>query len=309
MTATHGSIPAGAGEPVTVIRMVSLSWVHPRGCGGASSRIRSRQGSWGPSPRVRGSQLRLGDKTLRGGSTPAGAGEPSTRMSARAFSWVHPRGCGGANGAIVMTASQPGPSPRVRGSLRGPQAGLRVQGSIPAGAGEPRVLQRQAVNVGVHPRGCGGAVGCLRACRFESGPSPRVRGSRDGLLEHCLSPRSIPAGAGEPAAYWLASQASKVHPRGCGGASGTITKRSIRDGPSPRVRGSRLGLRGSIPVAGSIPAGAGEPNRAYLPFYSKRVHPRGCGGASSAAEDEYSITGPSPRVRGSRPKRAAPLAS
>ena len=33
----HGSIPAGAGEPTLRERAPNLSWVYPRGCGGANS--------------------------------------------------------------------------------------------------------------------------------------------------------------------------------------------------------------------------------------------------------------------------------
>ena len=52
-----GSIPACAGEPGDVVKLVMAGKVHPRVCGGAdggSAGVWARQG---PSPRVRGSHL------------------------------------------------------------------------------------------------------------------------------------------------------------------------------------------------------------------------------------------------------------
>ena len=58
----------------------------------------------------------------------------------------------------------------------------------------------------------------------------------------------------------------------------------------------------ATPLCGSIPAGAGEPLPAvYLPT-TRRVYPRGCGGARSSAQRHPDLMGLSPRVRGSRPR-------
>ena len=71
------------------------------------------------------------------GSIPAGAGEPPPRRGSRRAGRVHPRGCGGAVAAEWTRSAIMGPSPRVRGSLCPECNGEGVQGSIPAGAGEP----------------------------------------------------------------------------------------------------------------------------------------------------------------------------
>ena len=55
-----------------------------------------------------------------------------------------------------------GPSPRVRGILEEVPWKDVTEGSIPAGAGNPRPGGSTAAATGVHPRGCGESA---RACR------------------------------------------------------------------------------------------------------------------------------------------------
>ena len=131
------------------------------------------------------------------------------------------------------------------------------------------------------------------------GPSPRVRGSQGLRGGQHNSSGSIPAGAGEPVVYVGYIGCLGVHPRGCGGASRSRISDSGASGPSPRVRGSLLWRYNEKVPAGSIPAGAGEPQARPVARWLAGVHPRGCGGAlvmSNALAFNY---GPSPRVRGS----------
>ncbi len=74
-------MPTGAGEPAEGLTRSILPGVYPRGSGGALPPGRVGRFSSGLSPRVRGS--RAGDGALlgRGGSIPAGAGEPIPRRS------------------------------------------------------------------------------------------------------------------------------------------------------------------------------------------------------------------------------------
>ena len=51
----HGSIPAGAGEPIFLSSLSLTSRVYPRGCGGAYRRLAPAVLEEGLSPRVRGS--------------------------------------------------------------------------------------------------------------------------------------------------------------------------------------------------------------------------------------------------------------
>jgi len=66
------------------------------------------------------------------------------------------------------------------------------------------------------------------------------------------------------------------------------------------VRGSRSGGSRQPRFAGTIPARAGEPIRAWRRPRSIRDHPRACGGAARERLIARRLQGPSPRVRGSQ---------
>ena len=213
-----GSIPAGAGEPRLLRDAAREQMVDPRGCGGAPLPDRARSSSTGRSPRVRGSLTSLDGGIWRKGSIPAGAGEPCSRTAPSRSSRVDPRGCGGATTPSSCLSSRSGRSPRVRGSRhrRAPR-GWRPR-SIPAGAGEPGGVGRPSRQIRVDPRGCGGAKPMPCKAIQVAGRSPRVRGSLPLGLMQPLSPRSIPAGAGEPLGLQDTQRPRRVDPRGCGGA-------------------------------------------------------------------------------------------
>ena len=110
---------------------------------------------------------------------------------------------------------------------------------------------------------------------------------------------SIPAGAGEPQNFHCRVQIERVYPRGCGGADSAPDSVSLDGGLSPRVRGSHI-LSSSVQgLIRSIPAGAGEPRSQPHSWQSRRVYPRGCGGAGQPVPARPSGWGLSPRVRGS----------
>ncbi len=193
-----GSIPARAGEPkFSQLTGASLE-VHPRASGGASPGSSTTRNVKGPSPRERGS--RQADRTAGrgGGSIPARAGEPSSRSQTPGHSRVHPRASGGAIFSESPIFAPAGPSPRERGSLLRQPERKMVRRSIPARAGEPRIVQKSARECRVHPRASGGAHEREQKRRLMKGPSPRERGS-PRLACFIREPKgSIPARAGEP---------------------------------------------------------------------------------------------------------------
>ncbi len=214
---------------------------------------------WGLSPQVRGSHdagVWIADGL---GSIPAGAGEPISTRVTRSRVRVYPRRCGGASTTSATTRTRTGLSPQVRGSLN--EVGCLAQrvGSIPAGAGEPRTNHRRPRTRSVYPRRCGGALynaGTFARCR---GLSPQVRGSRRLASGITIRLGSIPAGAGEPRPARRCRTPGRVYPRRCGGASGMVYTALGSSGLSPQVRGSLFNQYVTGPAAGSIPAGAGEP--------------------------------------------------
>ena len=73
----------------------------------------------------------------------------------------------------------------------------------------------------------------------------------------------------------------KVYPRVCGGTAGETVRANAAAGLSPRVRGNRMRCHRRTPVAGSIPACAGEPAPAFRPSRTLPVYPRVCGGTAA----------------------------
>ena len=70
-------------------------------------------------------------------------------------------------------------------------------------------------------------------------------------------------------------------------------------GLSPRVRGSQSSTSPTTPVTRSIPASAGQPITSCDSRLAAMVYPRECGAAPGSGVDTTTITGLSPRVRGS----------
>ncbi len=253
----------------------------------------------GPSPRVRGSRLIDHRRAEPDGTIPAGAGEPRTTRRSSSTSGDHPRGCGGAIRAAVDRPMHQGPSPRVRGSQYSVLSHEHTDGTIPAGAGEPRPMLDAVLPHGDHPRGCGGAQSTSLVMTTLTGPSPRVRGSPTLPDTVKGAHGTIPVGAGEPSPVASPVTLQRDHPRGCGGAGKKKFRGNIGLGPSPRVRGSLTERIATPMMAGTIPAGAGEPLVSTLENRAARDHPRGCGGAARISVALSPAVGPSPRVRGS----------
>ena len=235
------------------------------------------------------------------GSIPACAGKPELRSLDAWRSGVHPRVCGEAANRGGKTETAGGPSPRVRGSLGDAAPTADGRGSIPACAGKPSSVISFLVGIAVHPRVCGEAFDPLPCGLITAGPSPRVRGSPARRTSECQRFGSIPACAGKPQRSVSVGRPRQVHPRVCGEAAGQGRAGHAREGPSPRVRGSRSQWRGDSTQNGSIPACAGKPTPGSSAARRWRVHPRVCGEALLRRRQQIRQEGPSPRVRGSPP--------
>ena len=335
-----GSIPACAGEPLRRPASRGTCQVYPRVCGGTEIALPYAPAFVGLSPRVRGNPFGR-DRDVAGlGSIPACAGEPVRPRSRRCWSRVYPRVCGGTGRRVGPLALGEGLSPRVRGNHPRLAAAARPDGSIPACAGEPFVVDGQNRSVRVYPRVCGGTWHANPDPRYRPGLSPRVRGNRPRRRNGRAEAGSIPACAGEPSPAACACPSPGVYPRVCGGTQnktcasfwisglsprvrGTAAaapQAGMQTGLSPRVRGNHWCERkpgegwGSIPACagnpliirddsdtiGSIPACAGEPWRRSSARSWRRVYPRVCGGTRHSRFLQRLYPGLSPRVRGNR---------
>ena len=160
-----------------------------------------------------------------------------------------------------------------------------VRRFIPAHAGNTQADDRGAHRRTVHPRACGehGISRSMDADRH--GSSPRMRGTLLYELLLSVSSRFIPAHAGNT----MQLPPSPV----------------AWSGSSPRMRGTLVGGM-DIPVATRfIPAHAGNTLTTARPTKSTTVHPRACGEHSSQKDPPIRARGSSPRMRGTRTRRAA----
>ena len=295
----QGPIPADAGEPAIPVHRRLPFRAYPRGRGGARGRLHLRDEAQGLSPRTRGSHDGVAHVGRSSGPIPADAGEPARPRRHTHHLRAYPRGRGGAWSAGRRCTPGGGLSPRTRGSRASPGSFRFSLGPIPADAGEPPSRAWKQWTHGAYPRGRGGAPFGLGSRSAVTGLSPRTRGSpldRQFLLAF---QGPIPADAGEPGTATDRPDARGAYPRGRGGALDTRQLSAMRQGLSPRTRGSRRLFRSIRFRCGPIPADAGEPARESSRRPARGAYPRGRGGAPRFARVKPLGEGLSPRTRGS----------
>ena len=153
---------------------------------------------------------------------------------------VYPRVGGGTWLKWELTHCRYGLSPRGRGNLAEVGADALPVRSIPAWAGEPVPVPMQPHAERVYPRVGGGTGSGSLQSKPGRGLSPRGRGNRRESLVNSRDCRSIPAWAGEPAAWSWNTRLSKVYPRVGGGTAQAESEGRSMKGLSPRGRGNRL---------------------------------------------------------------------
>ncbi len=198
---------------------------------------------------------------------------------------------------LGITQQAAGRSPRVRRNPAVATAALAGSGSISARAEEPLRELARADRHRVDLRACGGTTAAVCESAVSAGRSPRVRRNRARCVAPALLGGSISARAEEPCGYTPTLNLQWVDLRACGG---TTTRRSSLPRPrgrSPRVRRNRVLMSSAMLLIGSISARAEEPRQSRVPGAWARVDLRACGGTTSAADQDASITGRSPRVR------------
>ena len=174
---SRGSIPASAGEPVTSIPPSIIMRVYPRECGGTAPGSSATSTGQGLSPRVRGNLVCFHGCCKNVRSIPASAGEPLGLFSTHSGPGVYPRECGGTPRLPLLPRLHLGLSPRVRGNRETAVSRPKVDGSIPASAGEPEGAAVHDVVCQVYPRECGGTLPRRSFGCADGGLSPRVRGN------------------------------------------------------------------------------------------------------------------------------------
>ena len=150
----------------------------------------------------------------------------------------------------------------------------------------------------VHPRVCGEHGFATGELSPVDGSSPRLRGTFVMYSKHQLISRFIPAFAGNIYQQPHRQHLRPVHPRVCGEHFVIYIIFPFRVGSSPRLRGTFITLMLSKQWKRFIPAFAGNINSPPGSGVLVPVHPRVCGEHPSRIAWSCSITGSSPRLRG-----------
>jgi len=225
------------------------------------------------------------------GNRGPGQWPPATRS-------VHPRVCGEQTRTHAYTCADTGSSPRVRGTVDA----LMVTGQqlrfIPACAGNSAPASLSERTRPVHPRVCGEQHSSPRISGMTLGSSPRVRGTDGKGLNPPFKLRFIPACAGNRRPGYFAKKDPPVHPRVCGEQIVAPEHAVLTYGSSPRVRGTGSEYLQGPETSRFIPACAGNRPSEDRRQDASEVHPRVCGEQGPALIPAASVTGSSPRVRG-----------
>ena len=207
-----------------------------------------------------------------------------------------------AAGAVML-----GSSPRVRGTPHGVFGGLRIGGIIPACAGNTTRQLIESLTERDHPRVCGEHRLCGGQLRGQAGSSPRVRGTPLRRPRVPFPTGIIPACAGNTETEKTSRWSPQDHPRVCGEHAGDRAIRLSGRGSSPRVRGTRRRLAHAHLHSGIIPACAGNTSTGCASSCCARDHPRVCGEHYTCPTFHSSISGSSPRVRGTQYLSSKPV--
>ena len=315
------SIPACAGNTLTVKNHQEPRAVHPRMRGEHAEACAKAVGFGGPSPHARGT---LGHQQSNSASCPVHPrmrGEHGVVLDHIPWSrgpsphargtriggggrgrtdTVHPRMRGEHFASRASLVCDYGPSPHARGTRL--QDGFRHWGtrSIPACAGNTSNLRAVIPSSTVHPRMRGEHAVVMAAGFNINGPSPHARGTRGLRRDRRRQRRSIPACAGNTYSQPGPGRGLTVHPRMRGEHRMCSTKMRAPYGPSPHARGTQQRSVYGVLYGRSIPACAGNTRRGRSGGARSPVHPRMRGEHVTTLVKANGYRGPSPHARGTR---------
>ena len=191
-----GIIPAYAGNTVKFFYFGRVVWDHPRICGEHPPVAGTRLRKWGSSPHMRGTPPADWMVGLSLGIIPAYAGNTPRPHDTCPAARDHPRICGEHPGDFVGANGVWGSSPHMRGTLMAKHALQRLDGIIPAYAGNTWLLCGGSMVWGDHPRICGEHDTLTTSTPEFTGSSPHMRGTLQLNIQLCRVGGIIPAYAG-----------------------------------------------------------------------------------------------------------------
>ena len=291
-------IPAWAGNTSSMRIGNTGHTVHPR-VGGEHASVSTRTSFVnGSSPRGRGTLRPCSRRTDSSRFIPAWAGNTQPPSSARFRRTVHPR-VGGEHLIDLLTAKgNNGSSPRGRGTLRAGVVDDELYRFIPAWAGNTEPASCRCDRETVHPRVGGEHPNVAMPSAFNTGSSPRGRGTPTSSNDFVSLFRFIPAWAGNTLAGNTSPGLLTVHPRVGGEHLCRVVERRRAAGSSPRGRGTPQYENSFTRAVRFIPAWAGNTgSRPRVPAPAT-VHPRVGGEHGNERHGNRARAGSSPRGRG-----------
>ena len=179
--------------------------------------------------------------------------------------------------------------------------GMRTpSGLIPTYAGNTHRYRAGAARCGAHPHVCGEHLGDTSGENVVEGSSPRMRGTHRSSHRRRSYRGLIPTYAGNTNTLSMPGWRLRAHPHVCGEHFLSHSPGSSKLGSSPRMRGTPPTRRFGEDFTGLIPTYAGNTQvGAFTPGHL-RAHPHVCGEHGTGFQPVNSITGSSPRIRGTR---------
>ena len=295
-----GIIPALAGNTSRRSWRRRACSDHPRSRGEYSTPVTSTSGGSGSSPLSRGILSGDGVAVLYRGIIPALAGNTAPAVVAAALRQDHPRSRGEYPCAFTNSLTLSGSSPLSRGIRTRPRGVAPVRRIIPALAGNTAPICGSRARITDHPRSRGEyEKGCVRYLPDE-GSSPLSRGILCCCLVLCVSPRIIPALAGNTPRLPALGAGREDHPRSRGEYGGTGLRDLCGEGSSPLSRGILQQQTVQCGLFRIIPALAGNTSCWTPGNPDTRDHPRSRGEYRQDRDLAAPTQGSSPLSRGIR---------
>ena len=195
----------------------------------------------------------------------------------------------------------------MRGTHVAGAEGVEQSGIIPAYEGNTKYYREYAPNVGDHPRVCGEHRNTVPSVQRMTGSSPRMRGTQQLRVSHGEFAGIIPAYAGNTFGHSVGFAGNWDHPRVCGEHHACHPNAVPDRGSSPRMRGTLRYHTHALRKTGIIPAYAGNTRRPLADGWNHWDHPRVCGEHRLATISPATLSGSSPRMRGTLKEDVAAL--